>query len=58
MLESGPRREGKTKIMSNSQKINEIRIDNNVIEKVSEYRYLGQIIYLDDRMNKEITLIT
>lgn len=43
----------KTKYMSNTDR-GDVYANNNKIEKVNEYTYLGQILSFEDRTNKEI----
>ena len=45
---------GKTKIMSNIDNLANIKIDDVVIEKVEEYKYLGRTIAFSDKTNKEL----
>ena len=44
----------KTKIMTNASQLNNIIVNNEKIEYVNEYVYLGQIIAPQDTMHKEI----
>lgn len=44
----------KTKLMTNSDQKNTIRINSEEIEYVSEYIYLGQLISFDNGLEKEI----
>ena len=40
----------KTKVMSNLESLAPITVGGETIERVSEYRYLGQILSLSDKM--------
>lgn len=44
----------KTKIMTNICPFKTIKIYNNPIEVVSDYKYLGQTILFDNKTKKEI----
>ena len=44
----------KTKIMSKKQTEEALIVDGSEIEKISEYRYLGQILLFEDQMNIEL----
>jgi Reverse transcriptase (RNA-dependent DNA polymerase) len=43
----------KTKVMSNTD-VNNFTINGHIIEKVQEYKYLGQLISFEDRGSKEV----
>ena len=45
---------GKTKYMTNFNTNKKIIVDNTEIEKVEEYRYLGQNIEMKDKTLKEV----
>ena len=45
---------GKTQYMSNRTEREAIQIDGAIIEKVEEYKYLGQTLSLNDTINKEV----
>ena len=44
----------KTKVMSNISALGEVKINEEKIEQVTEYRYLGQVISFENKMEKEI----
>ena len=44
----------KTKVLSNISNLGEIKVGGNVIEKVQEYKYLGQLISFDNKTEKEL----
>ena len=46
---------GKTKYMTNFQNDQEIHIDSEKIEEVTNYKYLGQTTYLKDTTKEEVT---
>ena len=46
---------GKTKYMTNFQNNQEIHIDSEKIEEVTNYKYLGQTTYLKDTTKEEVT---
>ena len=46
---------GKTKYMTNFQNDKEIHIENEKIEEVTNYKYLGQTTYLKDTTKEEVT---
>ena len=46
----------KTKIMTNIQNLANIQLGDSVIEKVEEYKYLGQSISFADKTNKELKI--
>ena len=45
---------GKTKYMTNYDDPGEIKIDDNIIEEVSEYKYLGQTVSTTENLEVEI----
>ena len=45
---------GKTKYMTNFQSDETIEIENETIEKVDRYNYLGQTVMLDDTQEKKL----
>ena len=47
---------GKTKCMTNFQSDETIEIDNQTIEKVDRYKYLGQTVMLDGYTREEIMI--
>ena len=44
----------KTKVLTNISNLADIKVGENVIEKVQEYKYLGQLISFDNKMEKEL----
>ena len=46
---------GKTKYMTNFQNDQEIHIESEKIEEVTNYKYLGQTTYLKDTTKEEVT---
>ena len=44
----------KTKVLTNISNLGEIKLGDTKIEKVQEYRYLGQIISFDNKIEKEL----
>ena len=44
----------KTKVFTNISNLGEIKLGNSKIEKVQEYRYLGQIISFKNKTEKEL----
>ena len=46
----------KTKIMSNIDNLVSIKLDEEEITKVEEYRYLGQMVSFSDKTNKELKI--
>ena len=46
---------GKTKCMTNFQHDQEIHIESEKIEEVTNYKYLGQMTYLKDTTKEEVT---
>ena len=47
---------GKTKYMTNFQTSNIIKIENDEIEKVDQYKYLGQTVKLDEHTREEVNI--
>ena len=47
---------GKTKYMANYESNDTIEIDNEPIEKVDRYKYLGQTVMLDDHTREEVMI--
>ena len=45
---------GKTKYMTNFQSTETMEIDNETIEKVDRYKYLGQTVMLDEHLEKKL----
>lgn len=46
----------KTKVMSNIPALGEIKLNDVKIERVTEYRYLGQVISFENKTEKEIKI--
>ena len=44
----------KTKVLTNISNLGEIKVGGNMIEKVQEYKYLGQLISFDNKTEKEL----
>ena len=47
---------GKTKFMTNFQTSDTIKIENEEIEKVNQYKYLGQTVKLEDHTREEVNI--
>ena len=47
---------GKTKYMTNFQSDEVIVVENEVIEKVDRYKYLGQTVMMEDHTREEVTI--
>ena len=47
---------GKTKFMTNTDTTDNIQIDGTEIEKVTNYKYLGQTIAMENRTKQEILI--
>ena len=47
---------GKTKYMTNIDSQSLVRIDNDIIEKVHEYKYLGQTLKMQDTTKEEVSI--
>ncbi len=48
----------KTKVMSKKDYLQHVQINNNNIETVKKYTYLGQILSFDNKIEKEIKVRT
>lgn len=48
--------QAKIKILTNIKNLDTIRIDGEAIECVQEYKYLGQIISFENKLEKELRI--